>query len=47
MTPIGKDITKCNEIACNSLSYTLFVFMPSCLLCFYYALIYPIFATFM
>ena len=26
MTPIGKDITKCNEIACSSMSYTLFVF---------------------
>ena len=26
MTPIGKDITKRNEIACSSTSYTLFVF---------------------
>ena len=26
MTPIGKDITKRNEIACSSMSYTLFVF---------------------
>ena len=26
MTPIGKDITKRNEIACRSMSYTLFVF---------------------
>ena len=26
MTPIGKDITKRNKIACNSTSYTLFVF---------------------
>jgi hypothetical protein len=26
MTPIGKDITKHNEIACSSTSYTLFVF---------------------
>ena len=26
MTPIGKDITKSNEIACSSTSYTLFVF---------------------
>jgi len=26
MIPIGKDITKRNEIACSSTSYTLFVF---------------------
>ena len=26
MTPIGKDITKRNKIACSSTSYTLFVF---------------------
>ena len=26
MTPIGKDITKRNKIACSSMSYTLFVF---------------------
>ena len=26
MTPIGKDITKRNEIACSSTSYTLFAF---------------------
>ena len=27
MIPIGKDITKRNEIACSSTSYTLFVFI--------------------
>jgi hypothetical protein len=27
MIPIGKDMTKCNEIACSSTSYTLFRFL--------------------
>ena len=27
MTPIGKDITKRNKIACSSTSYTLFVYL--------------------
>jgi len=39
MTPIGKDITKCNEIACSSMSYTPFTFygfmFSMCLFCLF------------
>ena len=38
MTPIGKDITKRNKIACSSMSYTLFVF---CALMFAMSLLCP------
>ena len=41
MTPIGKDITKRNKIACSSMSYTLFVFYTlMLLLCFFASIIH-------
>lgn len=45
MRPIGKDITKHYQIACSSMSYTLFHFIGSCLLCAYYSFFYGFFAT--
>ncbi len=39
MTPIGKDITKCNEMACSSMSYTPFAYyglmFSMCLFCLF------------
>ena len=37
MRPIGKDITKHYQIACISMSYTLFDSVGSCFLCAYYS----------
>lgn len=49
MRPIGKDITKHYQIACSSMSYTLFAFyrlmFSMCLFCLFYGFLLHVCST--